>query len=98
MIRCLISLLLFISSLAASDPIVIDGLWSDWDSVPIAVMDQEGDYDGDDWAELKISNDNEFLFFKIQLHSEETLLQNWNNFHLYIDADVDSLQVIHFVG
>jgi len=98
MIKCLISLLLFISTLAASDPIVIDGLWSDWDSVPIAVMDQQGDYNGDDWAELKISNDNEFLFFKIQLHSEETLLQNWNNFHLYIDADVDSLTGHPFGG
>ena len=90
MITCFISLLLCIGFLNASDPIVIDGLWNDWDSVSIAVTDEEGDYNGDDWAELKISNDNEFLFLKILLYSEETLLQNWNNFHLYIDADFDS--------
>ena len=98
MIKCFISLLLFISFAAASDPIIIDGLWSDWDSIPIAVTDQEGDYNGDDWAELKISNDAEFLFLKIVLHSEETLLQNWNNFHLYIDSDVDSLTGDPFRG
>ena len=98
MIACFISLLLFIGFLNASDPIVIDGLWDDWDSIPIAVIDEEGDYNGDDWAELKISNDNEFLFLKIQLHSEETLLQNWNNFHLYIDADFDSLTGHPFRG
>ncbi|SVA09212.1 uncharacterized protein METZ01_LOCUS62066, partial [marine metagenome] len=98
MITCFISLLLCIGYLNASDPIVIDGLWNDWDSIPIAVIDEEGDYNGDDWAELKISNDNEFLFLKIQLHSEETLLQNWNNFHLYIDADFDSLTGHPFRG
>ena len=98
MIACFISLLLCFGYLNASDPIVIDGLWNDWDSVPIAVMDEEGDYNGDDWAELKISNDNEFLFLKILLHSEETLLQNWNNFHLYIDADFDSLTGHPFRG
>ena len=98
MITCIISLLLTISTLNASDPIIIDGLWSDWDSVPVAAIDVEGDYNGDDWAELKITNDNEFLFLKIQLHSEETLLQNWNNFHLYIDADCDSLTGDPFRG
>ena len=67
MITCFISLLLCIGFLNASDPIVIDGLWNDWDSVSIAVTDEEGDYNGDDWAELKISNDNEFLFLKILL-------------------------------
>ena len=55
MIACFISLLLCFGYLNASDPIVIDGLWNDWDSVPIAVMDEEGDYNGDDWAELKLS-------------------------------------------
>ena len=67
MITYFISLLLCIGFLNASDPIVIDGLWNDWDSVSIAVTDEEGDYNGDDWAELKISNDNEFLFLKIFL-------------------------------
>ena len=86
-----ITLLLFITYLSAGHPIVIDGLWDDWQEVPVAITDPEGDYNYDDWAELKITNDDEFVFFKISLHSEETLLQNWNNFFLYIDADKDSL-------
>ena len=32
------------------------------------------------------------------MHSEETLLQNWNNFYLYIDADRDSLTGHPFRG
>ena len=93
-----ITLLLCITYLSAGHPIVIDGLWDDWQEVPVAVADPEGDYNYDDWAELKITNDDEFVFFKISLYSEETLLQNWNNFFLYIDADKDSLTGYPFRG
>ena len=93
-----ITLLLCITYLSAGHPIVIDGLWDDWQEVPVAITDPEGDYNYDDWAELKITNDDEFVFFKISLHSEETLLQNWNNFFLYIDADRDSLTGHPFRG
>ena len=89
-----IALLILLNYLNAGHPIVIDGLWDDWQEVPVAVTDPAGDYNYDDWAELKITNDDEFVFFKISLHSEETLLQNWNNFFLYIDADRD-LSLIH---
>ena len=86
-----ITLVLYLNCLRAAHPIIIDGLFDDWQEVPIAITDPEGDYNYDDWVELKITNDDDFIFFKISLHSEETLLQNWNNFHLYIDADRDSL-------
>ena len=86
-----ITLLLYFTCLRAAHPIVIDGLFDDWQEVPVTITDPEGDYDYDDWAELKITNDDDFIFFKISLHSEETLLQDWNNFFLYIDADRDSL-------
>jgi len=86
-----ITLLLYLTCLRAAHPIVIDGLFDDWQEVPITIIDSEGDYNYDDWAELKITNDDDFIFFKISLHSENTLLQNWNNFFLYIDADRDSL-------
>ena len=93
-----ITLFLYITYLNAGHPIVIDGLWDDWQEVPVIIMDPEGDYNYDDWAELKITNDDDFIFFKISLHSEETLLQNWNNFYLYIDADRDSLTGHPFRG
>ena len=54
MITYFISLLLCIGFLNASDPIVIDGLWNDWDSVSIAVTDEEGDYNGDDLSLIHI--------------------------------------------
>ena len=93
-----IALLLYLTCLRAAHPIVIDGLFDDWQEVPVTIMDPEGDYNYDDWADLKITNDDEFIFFKISLHSEETLLQNWNNFYLYIDADTDSLTGHPFRG
>jgi len=93
-----IILLLYLTCLRAAHPIVIDGLFDDWQEVPVTITDPEGDYNYDDWAELKITNDDDFIFFKISLHSEETLLQNWNNFFLYIDADRDSLTGHPFRG
>jgi len=93
-----IILLLYLTCLRAAHPIVIDGLFDDWQEVPVTITDPEGDYNYDDWAELKITNDDNFIFFKISLHSEETLLQNWNNFYLYIDADRDSLTGHPFRG
>ena len=93
-----INLLLYLTCLRAAHPIIIDGLFDDWQEVPVAITDPEGDYNYDDWVELKITNDDDFIFFKISLHSEETLLQNWNNFHLYIDADRDSLTGHPFRG
>jgi len=93
-----ITLLLYLTCLRAAHPIVIDGLFDDWQEVPVTITDPEGDYNYDDWAELKITNDDDFIFFKISLHSEETMLQNWNNFYLYIDADRDSLTGHPFRG
>ena len=93
-----ITLLLYLTCLRAAHPIVIDGLFDDWQEVPVTITDPEGDYNYDDWAELKITNDDDFIFFKISLHSEETLLQDWNNFYLYIDADRDSLTGHPFRG
>ena len=93
-----IILLLYLTCLRAAHPIVIDGLFDDWQEVPVTITDPEGDYNYDDWAELKITNDDDFIFFKISLHSEETLLQNWNNFFLYIDSDRDSLTGHPFRG
>ena len=93
-----ITLLLYLTCLRAAHPIVIDGLFDDWQEVPVTITDPEGDYNYDDWAELKITNDDDFIFFKISLHSEKTLLQDWNNFYLYIDADKDSLTGHPFRG
>jgi len=39
-----ITLLLYFTCLRAAHPIVIDGLFDDWQEVPVTIMDSEGDY------------------------------------------------------
>ena len=60
-----ITLVLYLTCLRAAHPIIIDGLFDDWQEVPVAITDPEGDYNYDDWVELKITNDDDFIFFKI---------------------------------
>ena len=56
-------LILNISIIIGGHPITIDGQFHDWDEVPIIFQDTEGDGQGADFADLKITYDNEFLFF-----------------------------------
>ena len=63
-----ITLLFYLTCLRAAHPIIIDGLFDDWQEVPVAITDPEGDYNYDDWVELKITNDDDFIFFKISFN------------------------------
>ncbi len=74
----------------SGSPITIDGLFEDWVSVPVAYSDISGDGIDEDFAELKITNDNDFLFLKFSFHNSEQLLQDLNNIRLYIDTDNDN--------
>ncbi len=81
-------------------PITIDGLFKDWTSVPVAHSDVSGDGIDEDFAELKITNDNDFLFLKFGFHNSEQLLQDLNGIRLYIDTDSNSQSglPIHGIG
>ena len=46
-----ITLVLYLTCLRAAHPIIIDGLFDDWQEVPVAITDPEGDYNYDDWVE-----------------------------------------------
>jgi len=84
----------------SGSPITIDGQFEDWTSVPVAYSDISGDGIDEDFAELKITNDNDFLFLKFSFHNSEQLLQDLNNIRLYIDTDNNNqsgLQ-IHGIG
>jgi len=84
----------------SGSPITIDGQFEDWTSVPVAYSDISGDGIDEDFAELKITNDNDFLFLKFSFHNSEQLLQDLNNIRLYIDTDNNNqsgLQV-HGIG
>ena len=77
------------SILTGGHPITIDGQFDDWNEVPLAYEDPDGDGTGADFADLKITYDNHFLFLYLNFHSGEYLMQDWNSFYLYIDADND---------
>jgi len=71
----------------ASDPIIIDGQFNDWDTVPVLAADPIGDNIIEDFAELKMSNDNDYVFLYFTFHNGDQLLQSNNEVALYIDTD-----------
>ena len=74
---------------SASHPIAVDALFEDWAEVSVAYEDPAGDGSNGDFGQLKITNDDDFIFFSLEFLDGEQLMQDWNNFHLYIDADDD---------
>jgi endonuclease/exonuclease/phosphatase family metal-dependent hydrolase len=87
-----------IAFLMAGHPITIDGQFQDWENVPVAYSDMEGDGMSADFADIKITYDMEFLFIYFSFHNGEYLMQDWNTFHLYIDADNNSATGLEFNG
>ena len=81
---------IFSSFLYSGHPITIDGLFDDWAEVDISYSDSQGDGADADFADIKITYDNDFLFIYFNVHDGEYLMQDWNEFHLYIDADNDT--------
>ena len=97
LIYFLISPFLF-SVLMGGHPITIDGQFQDWDNVLSTYSDIEGDGIGADFADIKITYDQEFLFIYFNIHNGEYLMQDWNEFHLYIDADNNASTGLDFNG
>ncbi len=87
-----------LSLILGGHPIIIDGLFDDWQNVPLAYADDYGDDINADFLAVKITYDSEFLFIYFKFHEGEFLMQDWNDFHLYIDADNDSLTGYAFHG
>ena len=99
-LRCFFIGPFLFSLLFSGHPISIDGLYQDWEDVPIAYIDTEDDDLGADYSTLKITYDSEFLFIYFNFFNGEFLMQDWNDFHLYIDADNDSStgHYVHGIG
>ena len=83
-----------------SAPITIDGQFEDWELVNIAYVDEVGDESEEDFEIIKISNDNNFLFFYLEFENDEILMQDWNEIHLFIDADsnLETGYLVHGIG
>ena len=99
-LRCFFIGPFLFSLLFSGHPISIDGLYQDWEDVPIAYIDTEDDDLVADYSTLKITYDSEFLFIYFNFFNGEFLMQDWNDFHLYIDADNDSStgHYVHGIG
>ena len=79
-------------------PICIDGLFGDWVEVPVAYSDNNDDAVEADFSILKITYDSEFLFIYFRFNEGEFLMQDWNDFHLYLDSDNNSTTGKSFHG
>ncbi len=74
-------------SLISNGQILIDENFEDWNDIPV-YSDPIGDGNsfGDDFTEFQVTNDDNYLYFRIELR-DEILLQEENRINIYIDAD-----------
>lgn len=83
---------LIFSSLAgfSQNRILVDGIFDEWAEYPVIATDAAGDggFLGTDFLQLKIYNDDEFIFFFLETGAEINL-QDLNNISLYLDTDED---------
>lgn len=72
-------------------PIIIDGLFDDWEGVPTAYEDSadEGG-SGIDFRRLWIADDDRFLFLRVEFGDEIDASEN-NQVRLYLDTDADAM-------
>lgn len=73
---------------AQSNRILLDEKYDDWLDVPVLVNDPVGDQGSSniDFGKLWVSNDEDFLFFRIEV-GPEINLQDGNEINLYLDTD-----------
>ena len=70
--------------------ISIDGLFADWEDVPIAVTDATGDTSGAiDFTSLSIADDDLFLFMRIEATADFDISEN-NTLRIYLDTDANA--------
>ncbi len=83
-------ILLFFTAilLTGQSRILIDDDFSDWQSIPPAYTDTNGDngFSNIDFGKLLIYNDADYLFFNIEV-GDEINLQESNEITIYIDTD-----------
>ena len=73
---------------AQSERIIVDANFDDWSTVPVLYSDTENDNNlsNIDFGELKITNDDDYVYFLIDIGTEIKLQDN-NKVALYLDTD-----------
>ncbi len=77
-----------IAACSDAQRIIMDGFFDDWQSVQLAHIDESGDarMGSVDFGKLWITNDDRYLFLRIELEKEINL-QNDNALAIYLDTD-----------
>jgi len=93
LMKYLVSCSLIFLSIAgfSQNRILVDGIFDEWEEYPIIYTDAVGDgsFSGIDFRQLKVFNDDEFIFFLLETGAEITL-QDLNDITLYLDTDDNS--------
>ncbi len=81
----------FLPSLTAAQPLLVDGLFEDWNALPALHGDATGDVGGSgvDFTAIKMTHDERFLYIRFNT-TAEVILQEDNTLRLYIDTDFDA--------
>jgi len=74
--------------IAQNDRIIVDAFFDDWSDVPVLINDSANDNNlsNVDFGELKVTNDEDFIFFKIDVGTEIGLQDN-NRIAIFLDTD-----------
>lgn len=93
LMKYLVTCSLIFSSIVgfSQNRILVDGIFDEWGEYPIIYTDATGDggFSGIDFRELKVSNDDEFIFFLLETRTEINL-QDLNDISIYLDTDDNS--------
>jgi hypothetical protein len=65
--------------------VLIDGSFDDWAGVPSVVSDPQDATDAEDWKDVFITHDADFLYFRVTLHSPGNPADFHNN--IFFDTD-----------
>ncbi len=75
---------------AQSLPIAINGSYDDWTAEAVLLEDAVGDVAGLDLLNLKVANDEKYLFLRLEIDEQVVLTDN-NDLTLFIDGDNNGL-------
>ncbi len=94
-------LFLFFATTGFGQPIILNDQFDDWESIGARFEDPKGDQRANnvDFTDIRISNDDRFLFVYFNTNKEINLQEN-NNITIYIDIDnsVNTGRKIYGIG
>ncbi|MBL9171208.1 MAG: hypothetical protein JNN07_25980 [Verrucomicrobiales bacterium] len=78
--------------------IVVDGSFDDWAGVTPLVTDDQDSTESSDYSELYVFNDENWIYFRIVLHSDATWPTSFFYNNIFIDSDNDPVTGYHPFG